>query len=90
MKQFLELTRCERLGRYIVDHSATVRSTAGHFLISKSTVHKDVTVNLKGIDRGLYEEVREVLEKNKSERHLRGGAATKQKYKERQKRYFGA
>ncbi len=90
MKQFLELTRCERLGRYIVDHCATVRSTAGHFLISKSTVHKDVTVHLKGIDQALYEEVREVLEKNKSERHLRGGAATKQKYKEREKRYFGA
>ena len=58
----------------------TVRGVAKEFGISKSTVHKDVTVTLKKINRTLYMQVKTVLEKNKMERHLRGGEATKKKY----------
>ena len=77
--------RSEVLGRYIVEQNATVRSTAQHFSISKSTVHKDVTVTLGSTNRELYLAVREVLEKNKAERHLRGGEATRKKYSRREK-----
>ncbi len=66
---------------YIVAENATVRAAAAHFLISKSTVHKDVTERLCSIDEELSERVREVLDKNLSERHIRGGQATKNKYK---------
>ena len=66
---------------YIVETSSTVRSTANHFNISKSTVHKDVTERLKEIDKQLYKEVRKVLNINLAERHIRGGEATKNKYK---------
>lgn len=69
------------LASYIVEHRATVRDTAKQFGISKSTVHKDVTCRLKNCHNGLYEQVREVLEQNKSERHLRGGLATREKYR---------
>ena len=69
------------LGEYLLEHQSTVRSAAQHFGISKSTVHKDVTQTLKNINRSLYLDVKSVLEKNKVERHLRGGEATKQKYK---------
>lgn len=72
--------RCEMLGAYIVENNATVRDAAQKFAISKSTVHKDVTEKLYNENRQLYKEVKAVLEKNKSERHLRGGEATKQKY----------
>ena len=72
--------RCEILARYIVLHGATVRTAAKSFGISKSTVHKEITVRLKEVNCGLYAEVREVLEKNKAERHLRGGEATKKLY----------
>jgi len=65
---------------YIVKTSSTVRATAAHFKISKSTVHKDVTERLKDIDGNLYKEVGAVLAKNLSERHIRGGMATKRKY----------
>ena len=68
------------LGEYILDTGATVRATAKVFKISKSTVHKDVTERLKNDSPSLYLEVKRVLDKNKSERHLRGGMATKQKY----------
>ena len=68
------------LGLYIVENNATVRATAIRFGISKSTVHKDVTQTLKNINRSLYLDVKSVLEKNKEERHLRGGEATKKKY----------
>ena len=67
-------------GNYIIETGTTVRSAATHFNISKSTVHKDVTERLKGIDRQLHIEVREVLNKNLSERHIRGGLATRNKY----------
>lgn len=68
------------LGEYILDTGATVRATAKVFKISKSTVHKDVTERLKTDSPSLYLEVKRVLDKNKRERHLRGGMATKQKY----------
>lgn len=72
--------RCVTLGKYLVANRATVRQVAAKFGISKSTVHKDVTDILKCVDNGLYCEVKEILEHNKSERHLRGGEATKRKY----------
>ena len=65
---------------YIVETECTVRACSAHFGISKSTVHKDVSERLKFIDLELYEEVRQVLDKNLSERHIRGGNATKCKY----------
>lgn len=68
------------LGEYILDTGATVRATAKVFKISKSTVHKDVTGRLLHQDPILYEQVKTVLEKNKQERHIRGGLATKEKY----------
>lgn len=73
--------RAITLGEYIVETGATVRATAKVFKISKSTVHKDVTERLFYIDRLLYNQVKTVLEKNKSERHIRGGMATRRKYK---------
>ena len=76
--------RALRLGSYIAEHSATVRSTAAVFGISKSTVHKDITVRLPMIHAGLSEQVRHIIETNKQERHIRGGLATKRKY-EREK-----
>ncbi len=72
--------RCVILGRYLVDNKSTVRAVAGEFGVSKSTVHKDVTQVLKTVDSKLYAQVKEVLDINKQERHLRGGEATRQKY----------
>ena len=72
--------RCVMLGNYIVAKSATVRQTAAEFGVSKSTVHKDVTEILKRVDVDLYMRVKQILEQNKQERHLRGGEATKRKY----------
>ena len=66
---------------YIIENKATVRSTAKIFGLGKSTVHKDMTERLKYIDKNLYDRVIEVLQINKKERHLRGGIATKNKYK---------
>lgn len=74
-------SRAVILGEYILDTGATVRATAKVFKISKSTVHKDVTGRLKHDNPQLYKLVKAVLEKNKSERHIRGGMATKRKYK---------
>jgi len=73
--------RSEILAIHLVDHQATVRSTAAYFGISKSTVHKDITENLKLKNPGLYKQAKMILEKNKAERHLRGGEATRRKYK---------
>lgn len=72
--------RCVMLGEYIIETNGTVRETAAKFGISKSTVHKDVTEKLIRADKQLYSKVRGVLAKNKAERHLRGGQATKLKY----------
>ena len=77
--------RCVILGEYLIEHQATVRSAAQVFGVSKSTVHKDVTEALKSVNKGLWQEVQSVLSKNKQERHLRGGEATKQKYLEHSK-----
>ena len=79
MSNFLS-SRSVLLGEYIIDNGATVRAAAKVFKISKSTVHKDVTQRLKFEEPALYLRVKEVLEKNKSERHIRGGMATKEKY----------
>ena len=73
--------RSVRLAMYICDTGATVRAAAKKFGISKSTVHKDVTARLREVDKNLYEKTAGILKKNKDERHLRGGAATKAKYK---------
>lgn len=70
------------LGEYIVSNQATVRAAANRFLVSKSTVHKDVAERLPAINSKLSEQVKEVLEKNKKERHIRGGLATKRKYEQ--------
>ena len=72
--------RCEAFAVYVIDTGATVRQAASHFGISKSTVHKDLSVRLKYINKPLYRQVKEILERNKSERHIRGGEATKRKY----------
>ena len=72
--------RAKEFARYIISQKATVRQTASKFKISKSTVHKDVSYRLKNIDFDLYEKVKEVLDNNLKERHIRGGIATKNKY----------
>lgn len=72
--------RALMLGSYIAQNGSTVRTAAKKFGISKSTVHKDVTERLEKLNKALFEEVRAVLDKNKAERHMRGGEATKQKY----------
>ena len=75
-----EIERCVVLGQYIAEHNSTVRDTAAVYGISKSTVHKDVTQRLKYCSPGLFAEVGAVLARNKAERHLRGGEATRIKY----------
>jgi len=72
--------RAIELGEYIIESKATVRNAAKKFGVSKSTVHKDVSQRLKSVNPTLYEEVKVVLEINKSQRHIRGGLATKNKY----------
>ena len=73
--------RTIRLAQYMVEERATVRQTAARFGISKSTVHKDITTRLKKQNAVLYERVQEVLRTNKQERHIRGGMATRDKYR---------
>ncbi len=73
--------RVWRSAVYILENGATVRAAATHFGVSKSTVHKDVTERLRRLDPAVYGQVRRVLEFNKSERHIRGGNATKEKYR---------
>ncbi len=80
MSDTIEQRACE-LAVYIIETKATVRSAAKHFGISKSTVHKDLQYRLPMCNRILYDQVRTVLEQNKQERHIRGGMATRQKYK---------
>ena len=72
--------RVIKCAEYIVATGCTVRACSAHFSISKSTVHKDVSERLKYVDLDLYERVRKVLNLNLSERHIRGGIATKEKY----------
>ena len=82
MKEYLE-ERTIRIAEYIVETGATVRKAAHVFGLSKSTVHKDMEERLKLISPNLFAEVRRVLIHNKAVRHLRGGEATKQKYRSR-------
>lgn len=79
MKDYIE-ERAVEIANYIIETKATVRQTAKKFGISKSTVHKDVTDRLQQIDPSLATEARKILDLNKSERHIRGGLATKEKY----------
>lgn len=72
--------RAVTLGEYIIKTGATVRAAASVFSISKSTVHKDISERLKKIDPALYKSVKKVMDLNKSERHIRGGNATRRKY----------
>ncbi len=77
--------RCVCLAEYILENNCTVRSAAAWFGVSKSTVHKDITERLRRISPSLYAAVKQVLDKNKAERHLRGGEATRIKYLHSQK-----
>lgn len=79
MKDYIE-ERAVEIAYYIIENNATVRQTAKTFGISKSTVHKDVSERLVQINASLAAEVRKVLDVNKSERHIRGGLATREKY----------
>ena len=80
MKDYIE-ERAIRIAEYIIGYNATVRQTAKKFGISKSTVHKDVTERLAQVNPALAKEARKVLDVNKSERHIRGGLATRKKYR---------
>ncbi|MFB0920288.1 MAG: sporulation transcriptional regulator SpoIIID [Oscillospiraceae bacterium] len=80
MRENIEERACE-LANYIIENKSTVRATAKKFGVSKSTVHKDLTERLYYANRSLYTEVKELLEYNKSQRHIRGGIATRKKYK---------
>ena len=80
LKDYIE-ERAVEIAGYIIEEKATVRQTAGKFGVSKSTVHKDVTDRLVHIDSALAAQARKVLDLNKSERHIRGGMATKEKYR---------
>ena len=76
----IEERACD-LAVYIIENRATVRSAATQFGISKSTVHKDITERLSKVNPALYRQVRELLDLNKAERHIRGGLATRRKYR---------
>ena len=80
MSNTIEERACE-LAVYMIETGATVRAAARHFGISKSTVHKDLQQRLPQYNRILYEKVRKVLDENKQQRHIRGGMATRKKYK---------
>ena len=80
MTDTIEKRACE-LAVYMIETGATVRAAAQHFGISKSTVHKDLTQRLPRCNLPLYTQVRKILETNKQERHIRGGLATRRKYK---------
>ncbi|MBR3818904.1 MAG: sporulation transcriptional regulator SpoIIID [Clostridia bacterium] len=79
MKGIVE-QRAVELAEYIIENKTTVRAAAKKFGVSKSTVHMDVSERLKKLNPSLYNEVREILDINKAERHIRGGLATKQKF----------
>ena len=80
MREDLE-TRAQELAVYMIEHRTTIRDAAKHFGISKSTVHKDLSERLEDCNRSLYLQVKQILEINKAERHIRGGIATRKKYK---------
>lgn len=76
----IEERACD-VARYIVENKSTVRAAAKEFGISKSTVHKDITQRLEKVNPSLFDQVRVLLDSNKAERHIRGGLATRRKYK---------
>ncbi len=78
-KAYIE-ERMVELAHYVIENKSTVREAANKFYISKSTVHKDIVERLRVFDKELYLEVKQVLDENKAERHLRGGMATRKKY----------
>ena len=80
--------RARGLAQYIIDTGDTVRGAAKKFGVSKATVHKDVTERLEKINPMLAKEVREILDENKAERHIRGGMATKLKYEKEHEKYI--
>lgn len=80
MKGIVE-ERAVELAEYIVENKTTVRAAAKQFGVSKSTVHMDVARSLRSLNPQLYSEVREILDINKAQRHIRGGLATREKYK---------
>lgn len=80
MREDIEQRACD-IAAYLIAEKGTVRAAAKQFGISKSTVHKDMTERLEEINPGLYAQVREILDVNKAERHIRGGMATRKKYK---------
>ena len=80
MRSSLEERACD-LAVYIIENRATVRSAAKQFGVSKSTVHKDLTERLPHVNPGLFRQVRVLLDQNKAERHIRGGLATRRKYR---------
>lgn len=80
MEDCIEKRACE-LAVYMIETGATVRAAAQHFGISKSTVHKDLTYRLRQLNYSLYQQVRIILDNNKAQRHIRGGMATRKKYK---------
>jgi putative DeoR family transcriptional regulator (stage III sporulation protein D) len=82
LKDYIE-ERAVDIGKYIIETKATVREAAKVFKVSKSTVHKDVAERLPKINPIIFNEVKKILDKNKAERHIRGGKATKMKYKMR-------
>lgn len=83
MKDYIE-QRAVELAEYIIENGATVRAAAKKFHISKSTVHKDVSYRLKTINPTLAKKVHIILDENKAERHIRGGLATREKYRKKQ------
>ncbi len=84
MKDYIE-ERVYKIANYIIDNNCTVRVAAKRFEVSKSTVHKDMVDRLPEISASLFEAVREILDGNKAERHIRGGLATKAKYQKNTK-----
>lgn len=80
MSDTIEKRACE-LAVYMIEQQTTVRAAAKHFGISKSTVHKDLSQRLPQYNRALYDQVKVLLEQNKAQRHIRGGLATRRKYK---------
>ena len=81
--------RTIRLAQYIIEENATVRRAAAQFGVSKSTVHKDITTRLQKLNSVLYDGVQQVLRTNKQERHIRGGMATREKYRVRAEQQRG-
>lgn len=80
MSDTIEKRACE-LAVYMIERQTTVRAAAKHFGVSKSTVHKDLSQRLPQYNRALYDQVKVLLERNKAQRHIRGGLATRRKYK---------